>query len=686
MAFGGWREVCFFWQSSVRATTPPPRLRRTPFEQLEARRALYAGNDDAWAPAESLVRSETLYGVTTTAEIDDPAAAKVPLSGLPLLNSFPEAAASLFLDFDGSSADGLTAYSRDSDRSTFTDAELNEIRDIFARVSEFFSPFKLNVTTIDPGVYQAYKTSRIVITDDDEGAWAYVGSFRSTGGGFGRVGDNGWGNANDMAMVIAHEAGHTFGLEHQSVFDSTGRETQEYNPGNSTLGPIMGAPYGSQRQLWWDGPTYSDNPSTYQDDLAVLSSSANRFGYRSDDVPSSLSQARELPAVDGSFYSTGILTRTSDRDAFRFTVTEASRATIRGDVADNGSAMLNLKLEIYDSQGELLSTRDTTGMGEAATLALEPGEYRVVVASHGDYGDVGQYRLQVNLLPVAWQRTLVGGGSSTAGASHLGGVLRVDGAGRDIAGTSDGFQFVHQPLAGNGRIEAEIQRLNEDHTTLRAGLMIRSSTTSSSPFVAVLYVPHQGVRMVWRDEAGNNAIASETVEVTAPVWLRLERSGDEFVGEFSTDGETWTEVGRHTVALGTSARVGLAVAARGTADARVFFGNVSLGLGAAAGDIDGDGLVDLIDFGVLKAHFGESSASRSEGDLTGDGRVNLADFGVLKANFSEAALTELVALHLQQDMASVGSTSRRPLSTSVSGSAEAFLGVAFAEWDGDAPA
>jgi hypothetical protein len=44
------------------------------------------------------------------------------------------------------------------------------------------------------------------------------------------------------------------------------------------------------------------------------------------------------------------------------------------------------------------------------------------------------------------------------------------------------------------------------------------------------------------------------VPVTAPVWLRLERSGDEFVGEFSVDGETWTEVGRHAVAIGASTR------------------------------------------------------------------------------------------------------------------------------------
>jgi hypothetical protein len=680
MAQGGWRAAFSFGRASLQRSARRDS-RKFPFERLEPRWALHAGlGDEPLLPElyDPATRSETLFGAAgPVAAVDDPAAAKVPLAELPQLSSLPGAAATLFLDFDGSTADSLTAFSRDTDRTTYSDSELSEIRDIFARVSEFFSPFKLNVTTVDPKSYQVFKVSRIVMSDDNEGAWAFVGSFRSGGGGFGRVGNDGWGNANDMAMVIAHEAGHTFGLDHQSTFDSSGRETQEYNPGNSTVGPIMGAPYGSQRQLWWNGPTYSANPSTYQDDLAVLSSTENRFGYRADDVPNSLSQARELTAVDSSYSFAGLIARTTDRDAFRFTVMETSRATIRGDVADNGSAMLNLKLQIYDSEGELLSTRDTSSMGETATLTLEPGEYRVVVASHGDYGDVGQYRLQINVLPAAWQRTLVGGGGSAAGASYLDQVLRVDGAGRDIAGTVDGFQFVHQPLLGDGSLETEIQRLNEDHTTLRAGVMIRENTTSSSPFVAVLYVPNQGLKMAWRDAASETAVLQAAVDVPAPVWMRLTRDGDEFVGEYSLDGIAWTELDRHTVALDSSARIGLAVAARGTADARVFFGNLSLSLGAAAGDIDGDGTVDLVDFGILKDHFGESAASRGEGDLSGDGRVNLDDFGILKTNFSQAALTEL----LDEQPSVATEDASLPALLSEPQTAEAVLGLAFAAWE-----
>jgi len=662
-------------------------LRSRSFESLEVRRALHAGSDEAALLGLTIAHDDPPLGageaaLAAAADGQVVADAKIPLSQLPKLSSLPGAPATLFMDFDGSSADSLVPFSRDSDRTTFNDAEVAEIREIFDRVSEFFSPFKINVTTVDPKSYQAFKTSRIVMTDDDGGAWAYVSSFRSSGGGFGRVGDNGWGDANNMAMVIAHEAGHTFGLEHQSVFDSAGRETQDYNPGGAAKGPVMGAPYGSERQLWWKGPTYSANPSTYQDDLAVLASSDNRFGYKADDVPNTLAQARELSPVDNSFSFAGLITRTTDRDAFLFKVTESSRVTIRGDVANNGSAMLNLKLEIYDSEGTLLSTRDTGSMGETANLTLDPGDYTVMVSSHGDYGDIGQYRLQINALPVAWQRTLVGGGTSTATASAYENVIRVDGAGRDIGSSADNFQFVHQPLTGDGQIQTTLQSLDESNTLLRAGLMFRSTTVSTSAYVALLYVPNQGVRMSWRDESAQSAVSSSVVDATGPLQLRLERKGDVFIGQFSLDGKTWTEVGRHEAALDTNARIGLAVASRGAGDPSVFFADTVVGLGATAGDIDGNGVVDLVDFGVLKDHFGGVSLTRAEGDLTGDGRVNLSDFGVLKLSFAASSLLEL---HAADTELTLGPNVVRPTASGSSNdlTAATAVGLAFADWAED---
>jgi hypothetical protein len=51
------------------------------------------------------------------------------------------------------------------------------------------------------------------------------------------------------------------------------------------------------------------------------------------------------------------------------------------------------------------------------------------------------------------------------------------------------------------------------------------------------------------------------------------------------------------------------------------------------GDLNGDGVINLGDLGILLAHYGQSGMTYEEGDLTGDGNVNLADLGVLLAAY-----------------------------------------------------
>jgi len=62
------------------------------------------------------------------------------------------------------------------------------------------------------------------------------------------------------------------------------------------------------------------------------------------------------------------------------------------------------------------------------------------------------------------------------------------------------------------------------------------------------------------------------------------------------------------------------------------------------GDVNGDGSVNLTDFGILRQHMGLAGV-RADGDLSGDGRVDIVDFGVLKDNFGRsAAVPEPTAL------------------------------------------
>jgi hypothetical protein len=66
-----------------------------------------------------------------------------------------------------------------------------------------------------------------------------------------------------------------------------------------------------------------------------------------------------------------------------------------------------------------------------------------------------------------------------------------------------------------------------------------------------------------------------------------------------------------------------------------FTSPLSLSAPGLPGDVNGDGKVDLTDFGVLKENFG-TGTTLAQGDLNGDAKVDLTDFGILKDNFGKS--------------------------------------------------
>jgi uncharacterized protein (DUF2141 family) len=70
-----------------------------------------------------------------------------------------------------------------------------------------------------------------------------------------------------------------------------------------------------------------------------------------------------------------------------------------------------------------------------------------------------------------------------------------------------------------------------------------------------------------------------------------------------------------------------------------------IGVLSTSSDIDGDGDLDLTDFGILKANFGKTDGEPGQdgipGDLDGNGRVDMTDFGILKDNFGKHGGLEL---------------------------------------------
>lgn len=121
--------------------------------------------------------------------------------------------------------------------------------------------------------------------------------------------------------------------------------------------------------------------------------------------------------------------------------------------------------------------------------------------------------------------------------------------------TIDQLHFVHQPLAGDGTVTARVLSQQDSHEWAKAGILLKASTASGSPYAALMVTPRHGIRL-----QGNFDTEVTGSSGTAPRWLRLTRAGSSVTGSESTDGSTWTPVG--TLELPTlppTAQVGLFV-------------------------------------------------------------------------------------------------------------------------------
>jgi len=140
-------------------------------------------------------------------------------------------------------------------------------------------------------------------------------------------------------------------------------------------------------------------------------------------------------------------------------------------------------------------------------------------------------------------------------------------AGTDIWNTADEFRFASKRLNGNGTILVKVTSVENANAWVKAGVMIRESLDPGSRFAAVYATPGNGVHFQARAVTAGAAISDSAVSTTeqtalkAPVWIKLERSGNSFSGFYSTDGVKWTAMSWNpqTVNMTGNVYVGLAL-------------------------------------------------------------------------------------------------------------------------------
>lgn len=373
-------------------------------EMLEPRWCLDGDYLDPGPPDVNELIADPVPGETDTASIVASGLATYALTSVPILNSLAGAAVSLYLNFVGrfdatwGGYQNITTppFDQDGDTTTFSDGELTTISNVWQAVAEDYAPFKVNVTTVEPPSFA--NGTALMVAIGGNGSWtgatyggiAYVNSFTNSSPNTVFVFPKNLGNgyAKYVADASSHEAGHGFGLYHQSQYGPTGSKIAEYytGPGDGTA-PLMGNSYNSPRSLWWYGTSTSS--TTNQDDMAVIARSQNSFGYRPDDHGNTSAAATALSVAGNQLSGSGIITTTSDLDYFSFT-TGGGQLALSVDVAAYNN--LDARIELREAGGALIaSAAPANSFGATINATVAAGSYRLVVASGGGYGNVGQY-------------------------------------------------------------------------------------------------------------------------------------------------------------------------------------------------------------------------------------------------------------------------------------------------------
>lgn len=374
--------------------------------------------------------------------------AQALLGNTPQLNSRAGAAYTLFLDFSGFQYTGTwgggtpgTRPAFDGATGSFSTVQADRIKKIWASVAERYTPFNINVTTVDPAAtagqastylqrQQYYQTTakmmQTLITGTNSwfspgaGGVSYVGTTAGSWPANSQYHTN-WvfpgnlGNDKNVGEATIHENGHGLGLDHHVDVNASGVGINNYSTnsgasGNGSFAPLMGVTYSSQRGLWAEGRVGSSgSATTNQDDVDELLNNPGMSLFDSG-IGHTLFTATNVIASGGNLVTganqgflapkltAGLAEASGDqnytRDFFKFrtagglvnfTVNFGSDRVTEG-VADGG-IMLDANLTIRNAQGNIVATGVRSGDTLRNTFSgnLSAGDYFAEISNVGGY-------------------------------------------------------------------------------------------------------------------------------------------------------------------------------------------------------------------------------------------------------------------------------------------------------------
>jgi hypothetical protein len=168
-------------------------------------------------------------------------------------------------------------------------------------------------------------------------------------------------------------------------------------------------------------------------------------------------------------------------------------------------------------------------------------------------------------VPSPWLGQDIGAVATAGGASSVEGVFCIVGAGADIGGVSDAFDYTYQTATGNFAVSAQIAAEEIFNPSAKAGVMIRNSLDPADKEASVLVTPNNGILFESRSTYGGATSISSQPGLAAPYWVQLAQNGNTLTACYSRDGVTWTTIGTPaTIDMATNVFVGLAITSDST--------------------------------------------------------------------------------------------------------------------------
>jgi len=493
------------------------------------------------------------------------------------LSSNISASKTIYLDFNGYNTSGtawnaqgsnsissIPAFSLDSTVSTtYSQAELDAIKEIFLRVAADYAPFNVNVTTAAP---VADRITRSSSSDSVYGTVAAIGNVGSTiysgAGGIAYVGiydltesstasqsgsyykpalvfPGRLGSNKNIAEATSHEVGHNLNLRHDGTSTSS-----YYSGGGSSPGwaPIMGVGYGEPLVQFSRGQYSSAN--NFENDFTNITSEG--VGRYPDSANTSLTNASTITlnstGYGGVYDMINLMSSNGDSavdgDFFKFVAPSSGAATIsinnalmyskNGGVSYIGSDLpsgygnVHLDAQILDSIGNVVSDWNNNTQLDVSSLSASvvAGQtYYVKVMPNATipdlsigettWGSLGSYALRINATT-----------STDTTAPLVSSFSPVDGAAGVAVGSNIILTFNESIARGTGTItlrsgSASGSILESFDAATSARLSVSGSTITVDPTSNLaagtnyyLVFPTGSVR----DLAGNNYLGTSTYD------------------------------------------------------------------------------------------------------------------------------------------------------------------------------